>query len=70
MAKRQRPPKVSSRGPFIKPAPKKIPPGLARVRKELPPPGRIIEGKKSRQRKRAKDNLREELKGPLTDRNL
>ena len=46
---------------------KKIPIGLARVRKELPPPGRIIESKKAKRRKRAKDELREELKGPLTE---
>lgn len=47
---------------------KKIPLGLARVRKELPPPGRIIESKKTQQRKRAKDELREELKESLTDK--
>jgi hypothetical protein len=70
MVKRQRPPKASSKEPFIKPAAKKIPLGLARVRKELPPPGRIIESKKTRQRKRAKEKLREELKAALTDRNL
>jgi len=46
---------------------KKIPLGLARVRKQLPPPGRIIESKKTKQRKRAKDELREALKGPLTE---
>jgi hypothetical protein len=47
---------------------KKIPIGLARVRKELPPPGRIIKSKKTKRRKRAKDELREELKGSFIDK--
>jgi hypothetical protein len=41
---------------------KRIPPGLARVRKELPPPGKIIESKKTEQRQRAKERLLRELK--------
>ena len=36
--------------------------GIGAVRKELPPPGRIIESKKAEQRKRAKEKLRRELK--------
>ena len=51
-------------------AKRKIPVGLARVRKELPPPGRIIASKKTKLRKRAKDELREELKESLTDRSF
>jgi len=46
----------------LTPSSKRIAPGLARVRKELPPPGRIIESKKAEQRKRAKEKLRRELK--------
>jgi hypothetical protein len=41
---------------------KKVPPGLARVRKEIPPPGKIFKSKKSDQRKRSKEELRQELK--------
>jgi hypothetical protein len=44
---------------------KRIPPGLARVRKELPPPGKIIKSKKTEQRKRAKEKLLRELKETL-----
>jgi hypothetical protein len=40
---------------------KKIPSGLARVRKEIPPPGKIFESKKSKQRKRGKAELRRQL---------
>jgi hypothetical protein len=45
-----------------KAAGKKIPPGLARVRKEIPPPGKIFKSKKSDQRQRRKVELRQELK--------
>ncbi len=41
---------------------KKIPPGLARVRKEIPPPGKIFKSKKNDSRKRAKEKLRQDLK--------
>lgn len=43
----------------------RIPPGLARVRKEIPPPGKIFKSKKREQRKRAKEELRQELKESL-----
>jgi hypothetical protein len=38
-----------------------IPPGLARVRKELPPPGKIFKSKKKDSRKQSKAELRREL---------
>jgi hypothetical protein len=38
-----------------------IPPGLARVRKELPPPGKIFKSKKKDNRKQSKVELRREL---------
>jgi hypothetical protein len=41
---------------------KKIPPGLARVRKEIPRPGKIFESKRNVTRKRAKEKLQQELK--------
>jgi len=44
-----------------KPA-KKVPPGLARVRKELPPPGKVFKDKKQESRKRARETLLETLK--------
>jgi hypothetical protein len=44
---------------------KKIPLGLARVRKQLPPPGRIFKSKKTEQRKRSKERLRRELNETL-----
>ena len=44
---------------------KKILIGLARVRKELPPPSKIIKSRKKDQRKHAKDKLRQELKETL-----
>jgi hypothetical protein len=46
----------------LKPSLKKIPLGLARVRKEIPPPGKIFKSKKSEARKRAKEQLRREIK--------
>ena len=46
----------------MSPAPKKIPIGLAKVRKELPPPGKILQSKKDLLRKRAKAELRREFK--------
>jgi hypothetical protein len=52
--------------PAVKKIPgKKIPPGLARVRKEIPPPGKIFQSKKSDHRKRSKEELRQELKETL-----
>lgn len=41
---------------------KKIPIGLAKVRKELPPPGKVLQTKKDAQRRRAKAELRRQLK--------
>jgi hypothetical protein len=41
---------------------KRVPIGLARVRKELPPPGKIFKSKKDERRKRAKEKLHRELK--------
>jgi len=46
-------------------AAKQVPPGLARVRKQLPPPGRIFKSKKAEQRKRSKERLRRELNETL-----
>lgn len=40
---------------------RRIPPGLARVRKELPPPGKIFKSKKKDNRKQSKADLRREL---------
>jgi hypothetical protein len=40
---------------------KRIPQGLARVRKELPPPAKIFQSKKKDSRKRSKTELRREL---------
>jgi len=44
---------------------KKISIGLARVRKEIPPPGKIFVSKKHEARKLAKEQLRRELKESL-----
>jgi len=41
---------------------RKIPLGLKRVRKELPPPGKVFQSKRSAPRQRAKEQLRRELK--------
>jgi len=41
---------------------KRVPIGLARVRKELPPPGKIFKSKKSESRQRAREKLRQEVK--------
>ncbi|HEY7558326.1 MAG TPA: hypothetical protein VIH18_26330 [Candidatus Binatia bacterium] len=41
---------------------KRIPPALAKVRKELPPPAKIFKSKKDESRKRAKEKLRQEMK--------
>jgi hypothetical protein len=46
----------------LSPTVKKSPAGLARVRRELPPPGKIIQSKKSQRRKHAKEEPRQELK--------
>jgi hypothetical protein len=40
---------------------KKVPVGLARVRKELPPPPKVFKSKKTTTRKQLKDELRKEL---------
>jgi hypothetical protein len=42
---------------------RRIPRGLARVRKELPPPGKIFKSKKKDNRKQLKEELRRELQG-------
>jgi hypothetical protein len=42
--------------------PKRIPRGLARVRKAVPPPGTVFKDKKRDTRQRSKEDLREELK--------
>ena len=49
----------------MSPASKRIPPGLARVRKEIPPPGKVFRDKKEDSRKRSKDELRQDLKKSL-----
>ncbi len=49
----------------MRPSAKRIPIGLAKVRKELPPPGRILKSKKDVMRKRAKAELSRELKASL-----
>ena len=49
----------------MSPAAKKIPIGLAKVRKEVPPPGKILRSKKDLLRKRAKAELSRELKEQL-----
>jgi hypothetical protein len=40
-------------------------PGLARVRKELPPPGKSFKSKKKDNRQQAKEKLRRELRESL-----
>ena len=45
----------------MRPAPKKIPIGLARVRKELPPPSKVFKSKHKDSRKRAKEKLQREI---------
>jgi hypothetical protein len=49
----------------LKSSSRKVPLGLARVRKEIPPPGKVFESKKSDRRKQAKEDLRRELKETL-----
>ena len=44
---------------------KKIPIGLAKVRKELPPPGKTLQSKKDLLHKHAKAELRRELEASL-----
>jgi len=46
---------------------KRIPLGLARVRKELPPPAKIFQTKKKDNRKQSKSELRQELQESLQD---
>jgi len=53
----------------LSPLAKRIPIGLARVRKELPPPGKILQNKIDVLRKRAKAALRRELKEQLSEGN-
>jgi len=45
----------------LSPASKKIPIGLARVRKELPPPSKVFKSKHKDSRKRAKEKLQREI---------
>jgi hypothetical protein len=47
--------------PVAKKNTRKIPQGLARVRKELPPPGKIFKSKKKDSRKQSKEKVRREL---------
>jgi hypothetical protein len=49
----------------LSPASKKIPIGLARVRKELPPPSKVFKSKHKDRRKRAKEKLQRELNETL-----
>jgi hypothetical protein len=44
---------------------RRIPLGLARVRKELPPPGQIFKSKKKAGRTQSKAELRQELQESL-----
>jgi hypothetical protein len=44
---------------------KRMPPGLARVRKQLPPPGKIFKSKNKDNRQQSKEKLRRELGEPL-----
>ncbi len=53
---------MGSRDITLTAAPKRIPPGLARVRKEIPPPGKVFKSKRNDTRKRAKEKLQQELK--------
>ena len=52
----------------MKKRPKKVPLGLARLRKEIPPPARIFKSKKQERRKRTKEELSQELKESLLHR--
>jgi hypothetical protein len=45
---------------------KRIPIGLAQVRKELPPPGKVFKSKKTDSRQRSKEDLRQKLKADLS----
>ena len=54
----------------MSPFAKKLPVGLARLRKALPPPGKVFKSKKDEQRKRAKDKLRRELKESFTRKSI
>jgi hypothetical protein len=40
---------------------RRVPPGLARVRKELPPPVKVLNSKKSESRHHAREKLRREI---------
>jgi hypothetical protein len=40
---------------------KRLPPGLAKVRKELPPPAKVFRSKKRESRKRTRERLRREI---------
>jgi hypothetical protein len=41
---------------------KGMPPGLARVRKDIPPPGKVFKDTKGNSRQRSKEKLRQESK--------
>jgi hypothetical protein len=43
----------------------RMPRGLARVRKELPPPGKIFKSKKKDNRQQSKEKLRRQLRESL-----
>jgi hypothetical protein len=45
----------------LSPEAKKIPIGLARVRKELPPPSKVFKSRHQDSRKRAKEKLQREI---------
>jgi hypothetical protein len=47
---------------------KKIPAGLAKVRKAMPPPGKIFKSKHTDSRKRAREKLQRELEESLAHR--
>ena len=46
----------------LKTGAKRVPQGLARVRKELPPPPKVFKSKKAASRRQLKEDLRKELK--------
>jgi hypothetical protein len=50
----------------LKPPTKRIPPGLAKVRKQLPPPAKIFKDKKKESRKSAREKILRELKEART----
>jgi len=52
----------------LKASSKKIPVGLARVRKEIPPPGKIFKSKRIEARQLVKEQLRRELQETQTSK--